>query len=78
MKKNITIIVMTLVIIVLVALLCIINFRKEEGVLEKPLPAPELSEGLRGTYGIDKNINEKSKKTRRNKINYGIIREKIM
>lgn len=60
MKKNITIIVMTIVIIVLVALLCIINFRKEEGVLEKPLPAPELSEGLRGTYGIDKNINEKT------------------
>lgn len=26
--------------------------------LEKVLPAPELSEGLRGKYGIDKNINE--------------------
>ncbi len=25
---------------------------------EKPLPEPELSEGLRGEYGIDKNINE--------------------
>ena len=60
MKKNITIIVMTLAIIILGSLLCIINFRKEEGVLEKPLPVPELSEGLRGTYGIDKNINEKT------------------
>ena len=28
--------------------------------LEKPLPAPELSDGLRGKYGIDKNINEKT------------------
>ena len=26
--------------------------------LEKDLPKPELSEGLRGKYGIDKNINE--------------------
>ena len=25
--------------------------------LEKTLPEPELSEGLRGKYGIDKNIN---------------------
>ena len=31
---------------------------KVEGKIEKPLPAPELSEGLRGKYGIDKNINE--------------------
>ena len=28
--------------------------------LEKALPKPELSEGLRGKYGIDKNINEKT------------------
>ena len=28
--------------------------------LEKLLPKPELSEGLRGKYGIDKNINEKT------------------
>ena len=28
--------------------------------LEKRLPQPELSEGLRGQYGIDKNINEKT------------------
>lgn len=28
--------------------------------LEKALPQPELSEGLRGKYGIDKNINEKT------------------
>ncbi len=26
---------------------------------EKPLPKQEKSEGLRGTYDIDKNINEK-------------------
>lgn len=36
--------------------------RSEEivGVIEAPLPATELSEGLRGQYGIDKNINEKT------------------
>lgn len=28
--------------------------------IERPLPKPELSEGLRGKYGIDKNINEKT------------------
>ena len=28
--------------------------------LERPLPKPQLSEGLRGKYGIDKNINEKT------------------
>ena len=28
------------------------------GYYEEPLPEPELSEGLRGKYGIDKNINE--------------------
>lgn len=28
------------------------------GTFEKTLPEPELSEGLRGKYGIDKNINE--------------------
>ena len=33
---------------------------KVEGVIEKPLPKAELSEGLRGKYGIDKNINEKT------------------
>ncbi len=35
-------------------------FGKETGKLEKPLPKTELSEGLRGKYGIDKNINEKT------------------
>lgn len=32
--------------------------KKEEVNFEAELPAPELSEGLRGEYGIDKNINE--------------------
>ena len=35
-------------------------FITEKYNLEKPLPKPELSEGLRGKYGIDKNINEKT------------------
>ena len=34
--------------------------KKAEIIGEKPLPAPELAEGLRGEYGIDKNINEKT------------------
>ena len=33
--------------------------KKEENILE-PLPVQEKSEGLRGTYDIDKNINEKT------------------
>ena len=33
---------------------------KQNIVIEKPLPTPELAEGLRGEYGIDKNINEKT------------------
>ena len=36
------------------------NLNKVEGTIEKPLPKAELSEGLRGKYGIDKNINEKT------------------
>ncbi len=34
-----------------------LNFKEEK---EKELPKPELSEGMRGTFGIDKNINEKT------------------
>lgn len=34
--------------------------KSKKGNCENPLPAPELAEGLRGKYGIDKNINEKT------------------
>ncbi len=49
---------MILVIIcLLIGGLCGYNFNKN---VLKPLPAPEKSEGLRGVYDIDKNINEKT------------------
>lgn len=36
------------------------SLNKVNGKVEEPLPKAELSEGLRGKYGIDKNINEKT------------------
>jgi len=49
---------MILVIIcLLIGGLCGYSFNKN---VLKPLPAPEKSEGLRGVYDIDKNINEKT------------------
>ena len=41
-------------------IVALVIMAKQNVVIEKPLPAPELSEGLRGEYGIDKNINEKT------------------
>ena len=58
------------IIVAIVAILCIVigggasyllfANKHIEGTVEEPLPAPELSEGLRGEYGIDKNINERT------------------
>ena len=57
MKKNILI----SLIVLGVGLLVSIGFNiKLACSLEKPLPKQELEEGLRGVYGIDKNINEKT------------------
>ena len=55
MKKEKIIILGELVIILglIVGLIFSLNMKKE-----KPLPKTELAEGLRGVYGIDKNINE--------------------
>lgn len=55
MKKEKIIILGELVIILglVVGLIFSLNMKKE-----KPLPKTELAEGLRGVYGIDKNINE--------------------
>lgn len=36
----------------------LVNQNKTGYTIEEPLPPAELSEGLRGKYGIDKNINE--------------------
>lgn len=63
MKKN-KIITITITLIVAIVFFLVGGFAgykntpKEEGKIEKPLPKAELSEGLRGKYGIDKNINE--------------------
>jgi hypothetical protein len=55
MKKEKIIILGELVLILglVVGLIFSLNMKKE-----KPLPKTELAEGLRGVYGIDKNINE--------------------
>lgn len=49
--------------IILISFICIllggfVTFAVFYKYIEMPLPKAELSEGLRGTYGIDKNINE--------------------
>ncbi len=46
------------VIFLTIGLLISYFYVNERFNLEKVLPKPELSEGLRGKYGIDKNINE--------------------
>ena len=56
MKKYIIIIVLLTIFIIGLILGKSLSKKTVEG--EKPLPEPELSEGLRGKYGIDKNINE--------------------
>lgn len=48
------------VCILLGGLVSYLIFGRVEGKVELPLPEPELSEGLRGQYGIDKNINEQT------------------
>lgn len=62
MKKSVSL-ALEVVIWVLIWL-CILYFLfvggKNRWQLERPLPAQELSEWLRGVYGIDKNINEKT------------------
>lgn len=60
MKKNIKLIIIIIASILVGGLISFLVFRGFGSKVEKSLPAPELSEGLRGTYGIDKNINEKT------------------
>ena len=58
MVKKILIIVGSLIIGLFGGYLIFANLNKAN--IEEPLPKPELEEGLRGKYGIDKNINEKT------------------
>ncbi|MDD2505063.1 MAG: rhodanese-like domain-containing protein [Bacilli bacterium] len=52
-KTKVIISGLLIVIVILIAM----NFK---GDSLKPLPAPELAEGVRGAYGIDKNIDDQS------------------
>lgn len=61
MKKNIGLIIGIIISFVMGIIISYFLFNdtnKIEGKVEMPLPKAELSEGLRGKYGIDKNINE--------------------
>ena len=54
MKKQLLI---YLTIIILTSLTTFLITKKET---KTNLPKPEITDGLRGTFGIDKNINEKT------------------
>lgn len=59
MKKSITLIggiIISLLVGLLIGYFAFNN--KTDGKIEEKLPKAELSDGLRGKYGIDKNINE--------------------
>lgn len=55
MKKEFKILLLVMIVVVIVF---ITYLAVNRGTYEAPLPKAELSEGLRGKYGIDKNINE--------------------
>ena len=62
MKKNVQYIIM---IVVFIAMLLLISFAIKEtqecsNKKEASLPKPEVTEGLRGDLGIDKNVNEET------------------
>lgn len=63
MKKNVILSLISIVFLVIGLFMGYLIFNKKdkvEGKIELPLPKAELSEGLRGQYGIDKNINERT------------------
>lgn len=57
--KNKTIIIILIILVIALVSSIIINI-KQYNKIDKPLPKPEKSEGLRGVYDIDKNINDKT------------------
>ena len=56
MKKNLYLIITIIGSLFLGGLISYYIFNKETTITK--LPAPEVTEGLRGQFGIDKNINE--------------------
>ena len=59
MKKKSIIMLVISVLIIITIIVCAFIFNDDKNVLA-PLPQPEITEGLRGEFGIDKNINEET------------------
>ena len=57
-KKSIVILITSVLIIIAIVVSAFIFYDKKETL--KPLPAPEVTGGVRGSFGIDKNINEET------------------
>ncbi len=60
MKKNIIYISVIIILIISLSISLFFNLNNKEEITLEKLPTPEVSEGLRGTFGIDKNINEET------------------
>ena len=60
MKRNIIYITVIIILIISLSISLFFNFNNKEEITLEKLPTPEVSEGLRGTFGIDKNINEET------------------
>ena len=59
MKKKSIIMLVISVLIIMTIIVCAFLFN-DKGNSLTPLPAPEVTEGVRGEFGIDKNINEET------------------
>ena len=59
MKKKSIIMLVISVLIIITIIVCAFIFNDKENNLEA-LPKPEVTEGVRGEFGIDKNINEET------------------
>ena len=60
MKKNIIYISVIIILIISLSISLFFNLNNKEEITLEKLPTPEVLEGLRGTFGIDKNINEET------------------
>lgn len=60
MKKKSIVLLLISVLIIIAIIICAFIFNKNETPKLSVLPKPEVTEGVRGKLGIDKNINEKT------------------
>lgn len=58
MKKKSIILLVISVLIIITIIVCAFLFNEKDGLTS--LPKPEVTSGVRGEFGIDKNINEKT------------------